>query len=53
MDKPLTVGIKGNNIRLGAFAGHAFGKIGCFSKKLEHHLKAFESMFHHINYGWM
>ncbi|WP_029102981.1 IS1 family transposase, partial [Moraxella caprae] len=51
--KRFTVGIEGNNTRLRTFVRRAFRRTCCFSKKLENHFKAFELVFHYINYGWV
>ncbi|KAA6317614.1 hypothetical protein EZS27_032257 [termite gut metagenome] len=51
--KSHTVGIEGNNCRLGHRIGRAFRKTCCFSKKLFNHLKAFRLAFFYINYGYV
>lgn len=51
--KRYTVDIEGNNNRFRQRLRRAFRKTCCFSKKLTHHFKAFDLLFHYINYGWV
>ena len=51
--KYYTVDIEGNNNRFRHRLRRAFRKTCCFSKKLTNHLKAFNLLFHYVNYGWV
>ena len=51
--KRYTVDIEGNNNRLRQRLRRAFRKTCCFSKKLANHFKAFDLLFHYVNYGWV
>ncbi|RVU80968.1 IS1 family transposase [Leucothrix sargassi] len=51
--KCYTVDIEGNNNRFRHRLRQAFRKTCCFSKKLTNHLKAFNLLFHYVNYGWV
>ena len=51
--KQFTVGIEGNNNRIRHRIRRAFRKTCCFSKRLINHFKAFDLVFHYINYGWV
>ena len=48
-----TVDIEGNNNRFRQRLRRVFRKTCCFSKKLENHFKAFDLLFHYVNYGWV
>ena len=48
-----TVDIEGNNNRFRQRLRRVFRKTSCFSKKLANHFKAFELLFHYVNYGWV
>ena len=47
------VDIEGNNNRFRQRLRRVFRKTCCFSKKLENHFKAFDLLFHYVNYGWV
>ena len=49
--KTYTKGIEGNNCRLRHRIRRVFRRTCCFSKKLSHHIKAFELAFFYLNYG--
>lgn len=51
--KRYTVDIEGNNNRFRHRLRRAFRKTCCFSKKLANHFKAFDLLFHYVNYGWV
>ena len=51
--KCYTVDIEGNNNRFRHRLRRAFRKTCCFFKKLTNHLKAFNLLFHYVNYGWV
>ncbi|TGP41605.1 hypothetical protein EN873_45740 [bacterium M00.F.Ca.ET.230.01.1.1] len=53
MGKRHTVDIEGNNNRFRQRLRRVFRKTCCFSKKLENHFKAFNLLFHYVNYGWV
>ena len=48
-----TVDIEGNNNRFRQRLRRVFRKTSCFSKKLANHFKAFDLLFHYVNYGWV
>ena len=48
-----TVDIEGNNNRFRQRLRRVFRKTCCFSKKLINHFKAFDLLFHYVNYGWV
>ena len=51
--KYYTVDIEGNNNLSKHRMRRAFRKTCCFSKKLINHFKAFDLLFHYVNYGWV
>ena len=51
--KYYTVDIEGNNNLFRHRMRRAFRKTCCFSKKLTNHFKAFDLLFHYVNYGWV
>ncbi len=51
--KRYTTDIEGNNNRFRQRLRRVFRKTCCFSKKLVNHFKAFDLLFHYINYGWV
>ncbi|SUO94635.1 IS1 transposase [Suttonella ornithocola] len=53
VDKQYTTHIEGNNNRFRQRLRRVFRKTCCFSKKLANHFKAFDLLFHYINYAWV
>ena len=53
VSKYYTVDIEGNNNLFRHRMRRAFRKTCCFSKKLTNHFKAFDLLFHYVNYGWV
>jgi len=51
--KQNTFGIEGNNCRLRCRIRRVFRRTCCFSKKMLNHIKAFEIVFFHINFGYV
>ena len=51
--KYYTVDIEGNNNLFRHRMRRAFRKTCCFSKKLINHFKAFDLLFHYVNYDWV
>ena len=51
--KRYTTHIEGNNNRFRQRLRRVFRKTCCFSKKLANHFKAFDLLFHYVNYAWV